>query len=70
MSHKELYPDQYAHKLCGELVHFTNKPEGRRFRVARVVSSKFGLLAVPATEGEETTAYDIRHLTVVNQEDE
>ena len=69
-SHKESYPDQYAHKLCGKLVRFTNKPEGRRFRVERVVSSMFGLLAFPVAEGEQTTAYDIRQLTVVTEEAE
>ena len=93
MSHRELYPEQYAHELCGKLVRFTKKSKRSRrrwnhndvfpqsskpFRVARVISGPFGLLAVPARMDsgtlespapEETTAYEIRRLTAVRGED-
>lgn len=45
-SHRELYPDQYEHSLCGrEVVVIIDGTERARGKVSRVVDSRFGQLA-------------------------
>lgn len=41
-THKELYPEQYKHQLCGEVVTVA----GKAGMVERVINSRFGQLAI------------------------
>lgn len=56
-THREMYPGQYTHPLCGKLVKLKGSL-GKGFRVERVVSSRFGLLAIPEG-GDGKTAYAV-----------
>lgn len=48
-THRDLYPEQYEHPLCGRTVRIRNQ-EGT-FVVERVVSSRFGLLVLTREMG-------------------
>jgi hypothetical protein len=52
-NHEQLYPQQYNHPLCGEIV----KTEGGKiFVVYRVVHTSFGQLAMSAENQKEAFA--------------
>ena len=59
--HQRRYPEQYSHPLVGKAVELkkTGKPLGT---VTRVVSSRFGLLAI--LNEDSSTAYSIVDLKV------
>ncbi len=63
-SHRDCYPDQYAHHLVGKSVKVKTrtgfKTEGT---VERVVGTRFGQLAHLDTSGD--TAYLLRDCTVI-----
>lgn len=59
-SHREAFPEQYTHSLCGARVR---APDGTEFVVERVVASRFGLLAPVPPTGR--TAYRIDTLDVL-----
>jgi len=67
-THKELYPEQYAHPLCGKWVAIQgtyDKDEDGEVTglVVRVVSSRFGQLAI--LHGSERLAYSVRKCRVI-----
>lgn len=54
-SHREAYPAQYTHSLCGRMVQI--RKTGAQFKVWRVVPSMFGQLAIPeGTDGRKAYA--------------
>ena len=61
MTHKERYPEQYSHELCGKLVAV--RFDGYQYRVARVVPSMFGLLATPKGGGTAYKVSDVSEVT-------
>lgn len=62
-SHRESYPEQYEHPLCGKRVRCPI--DGTNFTVERVVKTRFGLLApVPGTD----KAYALTDLEEVTPE--
>ena len=63
MSHREAYPEQYAHELCGKRVTANNFVS---FVVERVVSSRFGQLAL--VQGNCETAYAVNNCKVVEDQ--
>ena len=54
MNHREAYPEQYTHPLCGKTVRVVapNGKELHRGNVRRVISSRFGPLVI--TDGTDT----------------
>jgi hypothetical protein len=52
-THRELYPQQYTHPLVGKTV----RVHGQIIVVARVVSSRWGLIAM--VEGDEGQGYHV-----------
>lgn len=61
-THRDLYPDQYSHPLCGERV--TVQGLDGTYVVERVVSTRFGQLATLRELGP-SRAYDLRIVTKV-----
>ncbi len=63
-SHRELYPDQYAHPLCGKRVRVKSDDHEFEDVVERVVMSRFGELAI--LEGQpHTKAWSVRSCTPI-----
>lgn len=54
-THRELYPEQYSHALCGKKVEVISGPSGERITgtVLRVVNSRFGQLAILEEHGDD-----------------
>ena len=52
-THKQLYPEQYNHELCGKIAM---KKNGDTFTIYRVVNSKFGQLAMSKDNQKESWA--------------
>jgi len=52
-THKQLYPTQYNHELCGKIAM---KKNGDTFTIYRVVNSRFGQLAMSEDNQEESWA--------------
>lgn len=70
-SHKECYPEQYAHPLVGKKVRVKDgvrKGSDAIGVVLRVVNSRFGPLAHLDTSGD--TAYLVSHCKTTNDLDE
>ena len=61
--HRELYPDQYVHDLCGKTAVTKS---GHVFVIYRVVRSMFGLLAV--SESDPTTAYSVNQIKILDHQ--
>lgn len=58
-THRKLYPEQYVHELVGQQVTVSTKGMVRiQGVVERVVSSRFGLLAIIA--GHEGKAWAVK----------
>ena len=60
IAHKEKYPEQYSHKLCGKSVKV--RGETTTYVVERVITTMFGLLA-PVPDSD--MAYSVDQLAVV-----
>ena len=60
LTHRELYPEQYEHPYVGKRAVLD---DGTAFIVARVVNSRFGLLAI--TEADQTLAYSLDRIAEV-----
>lgn len=62
-THRELYPEQYSHSLCGKKVEVAPGPAGECITgtVQRVVNSRFGELAILEEHGDEK-AWAVSHL--------
>jgi len=52
-THKQLYPTQYNHELCGKIAM---KQNGDTFTIYRVVNSRFGQLAMSEDNQRESWA--------------
>ena len=63
-NHRELYPQQYNHPLCGKTVRTKS---GESFVVFRVVNSSFGQLAMSEENQNPQIAFAIRDLEVQQQ---
>ncbi len=63
MNHRERYPEQYSHPLCGVKVR---TKFGKEFIVFRVVRSRFGLLAM--SEEDQDKSYLVSTLQYVSYE--
>jgi hypothetical protein len=59
MNHREVYPHQYEHELCGKNVRLGDI----EFTVYRVFNTRFGVLA--CSEQDQKTAYPIGQLVEV-----
>ena len=65
-THRELYPEQYVHVLCGKRVRTSTTPPGKNEGVVeRVVESRFGLLAILEGRDSGDVAYAVADLEVV-----
>ena len=67
-THRELYPDQYAHPLVGQTVKVVSKKDGSTLaqgNVERVVNSRYGQLAKIAGAG--TMFYAVRDCHTVEE---
>jgi hypothetical protein len=63
-THRELYPDQYTHPLVGRRVVVRTRAGGRGEGVVeRVVSTRFGLLAI--LDGDATQAWRVDDCTPI-----
>lgn len=62
-SHRQLYPEQYSHPLCGKLVSTSG---GFVFRVDRVIDTPHGQLA-PVPGSHDRTAFAVSTLTEINR---
>ena len=66
-AHPDIYPEQYQHPLCGKLVRVTTHTGYiTQMMVERVVSTRFGLLACPPGDPNQT-AYLITDCTVIEK---
>jgi len=70
MNHRTMYPEQYAHPLCGKTVRTSTTPPGKNEGVVeRVVTSRFGPLAIlEGSDGPHDSgdiAYAVSDLEVV-----
>ena len=63
--HKEMYPEQYAHALCGETVYVRDSKPQITGVVERVVSSRFGQLA-HLKQSDPKTFYGVNQLVVLD----
>lgn len=56
-THKEMYPEQYRHSLCGQKSKVVIRGEVKKTgTVERVVNSRFGALAVFEGDNEQAWA--------------
>lgn len=63
-THRELYPQQYSHPLVGKRVKVSSAADPIEGRVERVVSSRFGQLAILEGYGAEQ-AWQVSHCRVI-----
>lgn len=65
-THRELYPEQYSHALCGKKVEVSPGTDGVFIigTVQRVVNSRFGQLAIFEEHGDEK-AWAVSQLRVI-----
>jgi hypothetical protein len=65
MTHKELYPHQYTHSLCGKnVVVIQGGRELARGKVERVIQSRFGPIAM--FEGNNIEGYAVGDCKVIS----
>ncbi|MCR9292032.1 MAG: hypothetical protein NXI32_04885 [bacterium] len=62
-THREMYPSQYTHKLCGKKVRY-KQDHNTQGHVERVVPTRFGPLAILKEIGD-ATAFAIWQLEVI-----
>ena len=59
MTHREAYPDQYNHELCGA---YATTASGDTFTIYRVVGSRFGQLAM--SQENQKLSFAVNQLTI------
>ena len=73
-SHRERYPEQYKHHWVGKQVTFKLEHQGKAYRVTRVMSTQFGLLAeldgLSRDENGTPLAFALDNLNILSMEEE
>lgn len=69
-SHRETYPEQYTHRLCGRPVRVIIEGNVRREGVVRrvITSARFGPLVI--LEGSAEEAWAIANVKEANEEEQ